>query len=108
PPVQTLAEAIRTEYLPTHGNAPDRLPPPPHGVSDLGAAAALRVIGPERETWMQGMQSADVSAAPMGGAVAGLFLGGKGRLVAERLAWRLPEELIVTTAPERLDALQVQ
>jgi len=42
PPVQTLAEAIRTEYLPTHGNAPDRLPPPPHGVSDLGAAAALR------------------------------------------------------------------
>src|SRR5437764_537999 len=69
-------------------------------------AAATRVIGPEREAWMQGMQSADVSATPMGGAVAGLFLGGKGRLVAEGLVWRFPEELIVTTVPERLDALQ--
>src|SRR5207248_11219759 len=57
------------------------------------------------EAWMQGMQSADVSTAPMGGAVAALFLGGKGRLVAEALVWRFPEELIVTTAPERLDAL---
>jgi len=55
---------------------------------------------------MQGMQSADVSAAPMGGAVAALFLGGKGRLVTEGLVWRFPEELIVTTLPERLDALQ--
>jgi folate-binding protein YgfZ len=69
-------------------------------------AAALRVIGPEREAWMQGMQTADVSAVPMGGAVAALFLGGKGRLIAEALVWRFPEQLIVTTLPERLDALQ--
>ena len=105
PPVETVAHAARIDYVPSHGKAPDRLPPPPYGLSDLGAAAALRVIGPEREAWMQGMQSADVSAAPMGGAVAALFLGGKGRLVAEALVWRFPEELIVTTAPERLDAL---
>ena len=105
PPVETVAHAARIDYVPSHGKAPDRLPPPPYGLSDLGAAAALRVIGPEREAWMQGMQSADVSAAPMGGAVAALFLGGKGRLVAEALVWRFPEELIVTTPPERLDAL---
>ena len=55
---------------------------------------------------MQGMQTADVSAVPMGGAAAALFLGGKGRLVAEALLWRYPEALIVTTLPERLDALQ--
>jgi folate-binding protein YgfZ len=106
PPAQTLAQAVRPEYVPSHGKASDRLPPPPYGLFDLGAAAALRVIGPEREAWMQGMQSADVSGAPMGGAVAGLFLGGKGRLVAEALIWRFPDELIVTTLPERLDALQ--
>lgn len=106
PPVATVAQAVSVDYAPSHGKAPDRLPPPPYGLSDLGAAAALRVIGPEREAWMQGMQSADVSTAPMEGAVAGLFLGGKGRLVAEALVWRFPEELIVTTAPERLDALQ--
>jgi folate-binding protein YgfZ len=105
PPAPTLAQAVRAGYVPAHGKAPDRLPPAPYGLSDLGGAAALRVIGPEREGWIQGMQSADVSAAPMGGAVAGLFLGGKGRLVAEGLVWRFPEELIVTTLPERIDAL---
>jgi folate-binding protein YgfZ len=105
PEAPTLAKAVRAGYVPSHGNAPDRLPTAPYGVSDLGSAAALRVIGPEREAWMQGMQSADVSATPMGGAVAGLFLGGKGRLVAEGLVWRFPDELIVTTVPERVDAL---
>src|SRR5438105_553241 len=86
--------------------AADRLPEPPFGLADLGAASALRVIGPERELWLQGMTSADVLAAPYGGAVAGSFLGGKGRLVAEGLIWRFPEELIVTTVLERLEALQ--
>jgi len=105
-PAPSLAQVIRPEYRPSHGKPPDRLPAAPYGLSDLGAAAALRVIGPEREPWMQGMQTADVSAAPMGGAVPALFLGGKGRLVAEGLIWRFPEEVIVSTLPERLDALQ--
>ncbi len=105
PPAPRLSEVVRPEYRPSHGKPSDRLPEPPSGLSDLGPAAALRVIGPEREAWMQGMQSADVAAAPIGGAVAGLFLGGKGRLVAEGLVWRFPEELIVTTVPERLDAV---
>ena len=105
PPAEALGQLVLPEYRPSHGKPPDRLPSPPYGLSDLGAAAALRVIGPEREAWMQGMQTADVSATPIGGAAAALFLGGKGRLVAEGLLWRFPEELIVTTLPERLDAL---
>lgn len=105
PPAPTLGQVLRADYRPSHGKPPDRLPAAPYGLTDLGPAAALRVIGPEREAWVQGMQSADISAAPMGGAVAALFLGGKGRLVAEGLVWRFPEELIVTTLPERLDAL---
>ena len=105
PPAPTLAQVVLPEYRPSHGKPPDRLPAPPYGLSDLGAAAALRVIGPEREAWLQGMQTADVSATPMGGAVPALFLGGKGRLVAEALVWRYPDELIISTLPERLDAL---
>jgi folate-binding protein YgfZ len=106
PPPPSLAQVVRAGDPPSHGKPPDRLPAPPYGLSDLGAAAALRVIGPEREAWLQGMQTADVSAAPMGGAAAALFLGGTGKLVAEGLVWRFPEELIVITLPERLDALQ--
>src|SRR5712671_6721632 len=105
PPAPSLGEIVLPEYRPSHGGPPDRLPAPPYGLSDLGPAAALRVIGPEREAWMQGMQTADVASIPLGGAAPALFLGGKGRLVAEGLLWRFPEELIVTTLPERLDAL---
>src|SRR5207247_1531139 len=84
PPAPSLAQVVRAPYRPSHGNPPDRLPAAPYGLSDLGAAAALRVIGPEREAWMQGMQSADVSAVPMGGGVAALVLGGKGTVLASR------------------------
>src|SRR5436853_117195 len=59
-----------------------------------------------REKWLQGMQSNDLAAAAYGGAVAGLFLGGKGRLVASGLLWRRPDEVIVTTDRERFDALK--
>jgi folate-binding protein YgfZ len=100
-----VADARRDAYLPSHGNPPSRLPPPPVGLLDLGPAAALRVIGPDREAWVQGMQSNDVAAAPYGGAVAGSFLNGKGRLVAEGHVWRYPEEVVLTTIPERLEAL---
>src|SRR2546421_538353 len=90
-----LADAVRAPYTPSHGSAPAEMPQPPVGLEDLGPAGALRVIGPDRETWLQGMQSNDLGAAPYGGAVAGAFLGGKGRLVAEGLLWRRPEEVIV-------------
>src|SRR3954462_7460593 len=105
PPAQTVGQVVLPEYRPSHGRPPDRLPAPPYGLSDLGAAAALRVIGPEREAWIQGMQSADVSSIPLGGAAPALFLGGKGRLVTEGLVWRFPQERIVTIIPERFDAL---
>ena len=101
-----LADAVCAPYTPSHGSAPSELPQQPVGLEDLGPAAALRVVGREREKWLQGMQSNDLAAAPFGGAVAGVFLGGKGRLVAEGLLWRLPEEVIVTAEPARFDALR--
>ena len=106
PPAPRLSGVVRMPFTPSHGTTPRRMPAAPAGLSDLGPAAALRVVGPDREKWLQGMQSNDLSAAPWGGAVAGAFLNGKGRLVAEGLLWRYPGQVIVTTAPERLEALR--
>jgi folate-binding protein YgfZ len=52
------------------------------------------------------MQTNDISAAPFGGGVGGAFLNAKGRLVALGLCWRRRDEVIVTTDPDRLDALR--
>jgi folate-binding protein YgfZ len=105
-PAPRLRDAVRSESAPTHGSAPSVLPPAPAGLEDLGPAAALRVIGSEREIWLQGMQTNDLAAAPLGGAAPGAFLGGKGRLVAEALLWRYADEVIVTTDPSRLSVLR--
>lgn len=105
PPAAVLSEQVAAPFTPSHGRAPREMPPRPVGLVDLGPAAALRVTGPDREKWMQGMQSNDLAAAPFGGAVAGVFLGGKGRLVAEGLVWRRDGEVLVTTLPERLQPL---
>jgi folate-binding protein YgfZ len=101
-----LRDAARAPFVPSHGTAPAELPPAPAGLEDLGPAAALRVVGPEREMWLQGMQTNDLAAAPLGGAVEGAFLGGKGRLVAEALLWRFADEVVVTTAADRLEKLR--
>ena len=102
----SLGDVTRTSYTASHGTAPDRMPQAPYGLLDMGPAAALRVIGPDREKWMQGMQTADISAAPYGGGVPGSFLDGKGKLVAEATIFRFPEEILVVTVPERMNALQ--
>ncbi len=102
----TLAQSVRLPFVTSHGRAPKIMPPAPEGLLDLGQAAALRVTGPEREAWLQGMQSADLAAVPLGGAAATTFLGGKGRLVAEGLVWRRPDEVLVTVVPERLGVLR--
>ena len=101
-----LCDAVRVPYTPSHGSAPSVMPQPPVGLEDLGPAAGVRVVGPDREKWLQGMQSNDLAASPYGGAVAGAFLGGKGRLVAIGLFWRRRDEVIVTTDRDRLDPLR--
>src|SRR6266478_9346809 len=106
PGAPRLSDAVRTIETPSHGSAPSSMPERPLGLEDLGPAAAFRVVGPDREKWLQGMQSNDLAAAPYGGAIAGAFLNGKGRLVAIGLLWRTRDEVIVTTGPDRLDALR--
>src|SRR5438067_3513023 len=59
-PAPRLCDAVRTGYTPSHGTTPSAMPPPPVGLEDLGPAAAFRVVGPDREKWLQGMQSNDL------------------------------------------------
>lgn len=101
-----LTQIVRAPFVPSHGRTPSLLPEQPEGLLDLGPAAALRVTGPEREQWLQGMQSADVGAIAEDAAAATTFLGGKGRLVAEGLIWRRGEALLATVEPERLEPLR--
>src|SRR5438128_3619817 len=104
-PAPSLASVRRTSYSPSHGQAADPLPAAPTGLLDLGPAAAFSVRGPDRETWLQGMQTADLRAAPHGGGAYTAFLGGKGRLVTDGLLFRYPEELIVVVPRDRLGPL---
>jgi folate-binding protein YgfZ len=101
-----LSSVVRTVTAAAHGRLPSVLPAFPQGLQDLGVAAALRITGPERESWLQGVQTNDLRCAPEGGAVEALFLGGKGRIVAEGLVFRYRDEIVVTTLADRLDALQ--
>jgi len=105
PAAQSLAEARRPPYAPSHGSSPEPFPEPPVGLFDLGPAQAFRVIGPDRESWLQGMVTADVLAVPVGGAAYGAFLGGKGRLVSDGLVWRREAEMVVTVPGGRLEPL---
>jgi folate-binding protein YgfZ len=100
-----LAQAVRTPFAVSHGVLPSATPPAPQGLVDLGPAAALRVTGPDRESWLQGVQTNDVRAAPEAGAFESLFLGGKGRIVAEAVTFRFRNELIVCTHASHLEVL---
>jgi folate-binding protein YgfZ len=105
PPAPLLAAATTAPYAPSHGQPAEPLPAAPQGLLDLGAAQAFRVRGPDRESWLQGMQTADVLAAPLGGAAYAAFLGGKGRLVSDGLVRRYADELLVTVPEGRLSPL---
>jgi folate-binding protein YgfZ len=70
----------------------------------------VKVVGPEREIWLQGMQSNDLALAPVSGAIEAAFLNGRGRLVSTGIIWRYPDHLVITSdAPlrEHLDKLLI-
>ena len=48
-----LCDAVRIPHAPSHGTAPSAMPEAPVGLEDLGPAAAIRVVGPDREKWLR-------------------------------------------------------
>ena len=100
-----LSDWVPSAPAATHGHLP-ALPPAPRGLQDLGEVTALRVTGPERESWLQGMQTGDLKAAARDGACAGIFLGTRGRSIANGLLWRAADHVLVTVLPARLEPLR--
>src|SRR5258708_12834908 len=94
-----LRDAVAQPYTPSHGSAPSALPPRPVGLQDLGPAAALRVIGPDREKWLQGMQSNDLAAAPVAGAAPAPFLRPKDPPVPPGLPSPPPHDIAAPAPP---------
>lgn len=101
----TLATARRVAEPPSHGRPAEPMPQGPVGLRDSGPAAAFSVRGPDRESWLQGMQTADLKGIAHGGGAYAAFLGGKGRLVTDALVFRLPDQLVVAVPGDRLEPL---
>ncbi len=92
------------------GGPTDALALAPRGLEDLGPASVLRVRGPEREPWIQGVQTLDVQTIAADGGARTLFLNARGRVLASATLWRRqpPEgsELLLHVPPLQLEALR--
>jgi len=94
----------------SHGRAPSISAPLPRGLAELEAlegagAAVVRVTGPDRESWIQGVQTADVRRVPVGGAAPTLFLNTRGRALCDGTLWRLGDELRIRVPRSEQEAL---
>ncbi len=89
----------------SHGRAPTQLPPLPRGIVELSSRAFLCVSGAERESWLQGVQTADVRRILVEGAGPTLFLNSRGRALSDGLLWRRAGELLATVPADRLASL---
>lgn len=105
-----LGSCVASPFAPSHGRAFEAALPATHGFvtqgPELGPVQALRVTGPDRESWAQGVHTADTKAIAKGGGVSTLFLGGKGRIIADGMIFRFADALVITTRADRLDVLQ--
>ena len=101
----TVASVRPALEPPSHGRPAEPMPRAPEGLLDLKTNAAFSVRGPDRESWLQGMQTADLKAASYGGGAYAAFLGGKGRLVTDGFLFRHPDELLVAVPADRLEVL---
>jgi folate-binding protein YgfZ len=74
-------------------------------VFDWSARGVLKVTGPDRLEFLQGMCTADVKKLPSGGAYAA-FLTNKGAMVADGRLWDRGEDVIIVTEPGFLPAVR--
>ncbi len=99
----------------SHGRAPsgfpeDALARAPRGLEDLGPASVLRVLGPEREPWIQGVQTLGVQAIAANGGARTLFLNARGRVLSDGTLWRREQpagnELLLHLSPLKLESIR--
>src|SRR5689334_7240456 len=75
-------------------------------VIDWSARGTLRVTGPDRLEFLQGMCTAEVKKLPPGAAAYAAFLTNKGAMVADGRLWNLPEGVLIDTEPGFLPAVR--
>jgi folate-binding protein YgfZ len=108
-----LAPAVGGDWeLParyTHHGVPDEyeaiLRPHGVGVTDRSWRSVLRLTGPDRHAFLQGMISNDVAALTPGRGCRAAFLDTTGHILADLYVHALPDALLVETDPRCLARL---
>jgi folate-binding protein YgfZ len=72
------------------------------GLFDLSHRGRLAVVGPDRESWLQGMVTADVKKLGVGAGCAATVVTAKGKLVAVLRVFKRPGELWIDLEAERV------
>lgn len=88
--VTSIADAVRRQYDAV--NAPDGT-----GLIDCSHRAVLRLTGPDRQTFLQGMVSNDVAALAPGQGCHAAFLDSTGHMLAELYVHAVPGSLLIET-----------
>lgn len=70
------------------------------GVMDRTPRALLRLTGPDRQAFLQGMVTNDILALGPGQGCRAAFLDTTGHLLADLRVWNTPEALLVETDPQ--------
>jgi folate-binding protein YgfZ len=71
------------------------------GLLDLSHRGRLAVVGPDRESWLQGMVTADIKKLEVGAGCAATVVTVKGKLVAALRVFKRPDELWIDLDAER-------
>jgi folate-binding protein YgfZ len=72
---------------------------------DRSHRATLRVIGPDRVSWLQGMITNDVQKLGVGQGCRATVVTSKGRMVAEVQVHKRPDEIWLETSADRAEPL---
>ncbi|HYV48120.1 MAG TPA: aminomethyl transferase family protein [Myxococcaceae bacterium] len=75
-------------------------------VFDWSARGVLKVTGPDRLEFLQGMCTADVKKIAPGASAYAAFLTNKGAMVADGRLWNRAEDVVIDTEPGLLPAVR--
>lgn len=77
-----------------------------NAVFDWSARGALRVTGPDRLEFLQGMCTADVKKLAPGATAYAAFLTNKGAMVADGRIWNRAEDVVIDAEPGFIGAVR--
>jgi folate-binding protein YgfZ len=104
----TFTELNGFEVVAHHGDPAAELRAALQGaaVFDWSARGTMRVTGPDRLDFLQGMCTAEVKKLPPGAAAYAAFLTNKGAMVADGRLWNRGEDTVIDTEPGYLSAVR--